>query len=148
MIDREGIAHFYLEQIKADVEYLIGINIPNRDAAANDPQDVIIPDDLMDEYPDIEQIEPIEYVITGRKSSWGLSGNQVTLILAGVMITSIVVVGVIVYIMFKAKHRNGYDPVLDGAPEKEVKAKPKKVKPDPAPKKDASEPKAKKSKKK
>ena len=148
VIDREGVAHFYLEQIKAELEYLIGINIPNRDAAANDPQDAIIPEELKDEYPDLEQIEPIEYVITGRKSSWGLSGNQVTLILAGVMLTSIVVVGVIVYIMFKAKHRNYYDPVLDGAPEKEAKAKPKKEKSEPAPKKDKPEPKAKKSAKK
>lgn len=136
IIDREGIAHFYLEKIKADIEYLIGINIPNRDVAANEPQDAIIPEELKDEYPNIEQIEPIEYVITGRKSSWGLSGNQVTLILAAVMITSIVVVGVIVYIMFKAKHRNGYDPVLDGPTEEEVKAKPKseKKKKDPTPK--------------
>lgn len=148
IIDREGIAHFYLEKIKADVEYLIGINIPNRDAAANDPQDAIIPEELKDEYPNIEQIEPIEYVITGRKSSWGLSGNQVTLILAGVMLTSIVVVGVIVYIMFKAKHRNYYDPVLDGAPEKEANAKPKKEESEPAPKKDKPESKAKKSTKK
>lgn len=148
IIDREGIAHFYLEKIKADIEYLIGINIPNRDAAANEPQDAIIPEELKDEYPNIEQIEPIEYVITGRKSSWGLSGNQVTLILAGVMIMSIIVVGVIVYIMFKAKHRNYYDPVLDGAPEKEANAKPKKEKSEPAPKKDKPESKAKKSTKK
>lgn len=110
VIDGEGIAHFYLGGVSKDTEYLIGINIPVPDAAPDAPSDAIIPDELKHEYPSMEQVEQIEYVITGRKSSWGMNFGQVTQILAVVMIGAVVIVGVVVYIVFKMKLKRGYIP--------------------------------------
>ena len=110
MVDGEGIAHFYLAKVDANTEYLIGINVPNPDTSPNEPSDAIIPDELKNEYPAMEQVEQIEYVITGRKSSWGLNFGQVTQILAVVMIGAVVIVGVVVYIVFKMKLKRGYVP--------------------------------------
>lgn len=110
VVDADGIAHFYLAKVSAGTEYLIGINVVDKNAAPGVPENVIIPDELKHEYPSMEQIEQIEYVITGRKSSWGLNFGQVTQILAVVMIGAVVVVGVVVYIVFKMKLKRGYVP--------------------------------------
>ena len=116
IIDAEGIAHFYLAKVSKKAEYLIGINVVDHSAAPEAPSDAIVPDELAGDYPHMDYNPPVEYVITDVKSSWGMSFNQVTWILFGGMGVLIIVVGIIVYIMFKSKQRNGmyYDPVLDG----------------------------------
>jgi len=110
VIDGDGIAHFYLGSVSKETEYLIGINVVDRGLAPGAPENVIIPDELKNEYPAMEQVEQIEYVITGRKSSWGLNFGQVTQILAVVMIGAVIIVGVVVYIVFKMKLKRGYVP--------------------------------------
>lgn len=109
VIDGEGIAHFYLGQVQAKTEYLIGINIPDPEAESG-VSDAIIPDTLQNEYPELEQVAEVEYVVTGVKSSWGMNFGQVAWILAAVMVGSVIVVGIVVAIMFKRKLKNGYVP--------------------------------------
>lgn len=110
VIDGAGIAHFFLGSVQADTGYLIGINIPNPESNVSD---AIIPEELKNEYPEMEQIEEIEYVVTGRKSSWGMDIKQVTWILFGVMGGSILVVGIVIGTMNKVKLKKGYVPDMD-----------------------------------
>ena len=119
MIDDAGLAHFYLGQVDSGVEYLIGINVPQKVTQENQNpvSDVIIPDSLKQEYPNLEQLEQIEYVVTGVKSSLGINIGQLTLILAGVMITSAVVVCIIMRVHFKRKVKAGYVPDMSYADE-------------------------------
>lgn len=117
VIDAEGIAHFYLGLIQAKTEYLIGINIPDRDAESG-ISDAIVPEALQNEYPQLEQVAEVEYVVTGVKSSWNMNFGQVSLILAAVMIGSVIVVGVVMAILFKRKLKNGYVPDMSYADDK------------------------------
>lgn len=117
VIDGHGIAHFYLAQVQAGVEYLIGINVPASDDSSP-ISDAIIPEVMQNEYPKYEQVEEIKYVVTGVKSSWGMNLNQVMWILAGVMGGTMIVVGVVVYIIFKRKLKQGYVPDMSYADEK------------------------------
>lgn len=110
VIDGAGIAHFFLGSVQAETGYLIGINIPNPESNVSD---AIIPEELKNEYPEMEQIEEIEYVVTGRKSSWGMDIKQVTWILFGVMGGSILVVGIVIGTMNKVKLKKGYVPDMD-----------------------------------
>jgi len=113
IIDNEGLAHFYLASVKAKSEYLIGINDKideNRDGLS----EAIVPEEIEGDYPKADYREPIQYVISDAKSSWGLDINQVTWIMVGVMGGCILIVGVVVYIIFKMKRKNYYDPYLDG----------------------------------
>lgn len=113
IIDNEGLAHFYLASVKAKSEYLIGINDKtdeNRDGLS----EAIVPVEIEGDYPKADYREPIQYVISDAKSSWGLDINQVTWIMVGVMVGCIIIVGVVVYIIFKMKRKNYYDPYLDG----------------------------------
>lgn len=112
MIDREGIARFYLGQVDSEQEYLIGINVPQQ-AAPNQQQpvsDVIIPDSMKNEFPKLAQTNEINYIITGTKSSLGINIGQLTIILAAVMVTSAVVVAVVMRVNFKRKLKAGYVP--------------------------------------
>lgn len=107
VIDSLGYAHFYLANIDAEQGYRIGINVPDIDQ-----ETVIVPKELhkeygvTDTYVDITQ----QYVFTGRKSSWGVSVNQVTWILFAVMGGCVVAVGVVMYILNKLKLKKGYVP--------------------------------------
>ena len=67
--------------------------------------------------------EPIKYVVTDVKSSWGLDFSQVTIFLVVGMLGCILIVGVVVYIIFKSKNKNYYDPVLDGVKKTDTKKK-------------------------
>lgn len=125
VIDGEGIAHFYLGSVQAGTEYLIGINIPNVESEVSD---AIIPDTLKNEYPEMEQVEEIEYVVTGVKSSWGMDIKQVTWILFGVMGGSILVVGIVIGTMNKVKLKKGYIPNLDDEEDIPTPRSPKKKK--------------------
>ena len=112
MIDGEGMAHFYLGQVESGVQYLIGINVPQKveQNNQNPASDVIIPDSLKHEYPKLEQIEQIEYVVTGVKSSLGINIGQLTFFLIAGMIICAVVIGVVMRILYKRKLKSGYTP--------------------------------------
>ena len=127
VIDAEGIAHFYLGSVQADTEYLIGINIPDIESQSN-VSDAIIPDTLKNEYPEMEQIDEIEYVVTGVKSSWGMDIKQVTWILIGVMGGSILVVGIVIAVMNKMRLKKGYMPELTEEEIAEIRASARKKK--------------------
>lgn len=103
VIDADGCAHFYLGEVSNEVDYFIGINVPGTQ------EEAIIPDSLQEEY-GIDYAEPIQYVITGRKSSWGIGIGTVTWILAAVMIGTIAGVGVVMYTLNKRKLKKGYIP--------------------------------------
>ena len=107
IIDSMGYAHFYLASIDAEQDYRIGIDVPDIDR-----ETVIVPKELHDEYGVTDTFVDItqQYVFTGRKSSWGMSVNQVTWILLAVMGTCIVAVGVVMYIFNRRKLKKGYIP--------------------------------------
>lgn len=113
MIDNQGNAHFYLGYVEAGTEYLIGINVPAKDSSGNDVNDVIIPGPMQDEYQNFVQMSDIEYIITGRKSSWGMNIWQVTGILVTVLVGCFVAVGGVVFAMNKRRLKAGYIPALD-----------------------------------
>lgn len=113
VIDNDGIAHFYLASVKSSSEYLIGIS-NKTDEDRDGLSEAIVPVEIEGDYPKADYREPIQYVISDVKSSWGLDINQVTLILVGVMVGCILIVGVVVFIIFKTKRKNFYDPYLDG----------------------------------
>ena len=121
MIDQAGIAQFYLGQVDANVDYLIGINVPQKIEQDNQNplSDVIIPNSMKDKHQQMEQTEEIQYVITGTKSSLGISFGQLTIILAAVMITCAVVIGVVIRMNFKRKLKAGYVPDMSYADEED-----------------------------
>jgi len=108
MVDTQGYAHFYVANISAETEYLVGINVPGEQTG-----DVLIPSNMHEAFDITDTMAPIDYVITGRKSSWGMDINQVTWIMVGVLGGSVVLVGVVVYLLNKRKLSKGYVPDLD-----------------------------------
>ena len=111
-VDNDGNAHFYLGAVDKDTEYVIGVNVPDERT-----DDVIYPDELLgldsDTQSAIIRLEKIDYVITGRESSWGLGAMQVTWIMLAVIAVCIVVVGVIMAIWNKRRLERGYVPEID-----------------------------------
>ena len=108
LVDGAGDAHWYLGSVDGKADYYIGINVPG--LVDETP---IIPEVLYDEYKIVDQATGKEYVITGRTSSWGMTLGQVMSILAAVMVTVIVVVGVVMFIWNKKRLKNGYVPDWD-----------------------------------
>ena len=111
-VDNDGNAHFYLGAVDKDTEYVIGVNVPDERT-----DDVIYPDELLELDSDTQsaiiRLEKIDYVITGRESSWGLGAMQVTWIMLAVIAVCIVVVGVIMAIWNKRRLERGYVPEID-----------------------------------
>lgn len=108
VVDNKSNAHFYLGAVDKDTQYLVGVNVPGED-----PSDAIIPDELHDQYGGaIENIQKIEYAITGRQSSWGLSALQVTWLLLGVLAACAILVGVVMAIWNQRRLKRGYVPDL------------------------------------
>lgn len=108
MVDNEGYAHFYLASVDRRTEYLIGIDVPTQTT-----ENAIIPEVLFQEYGITDNLSDTEYVVTGRHSSWGMNIKQVTWIMAGVMLSVVVVVGIIMFALNKRKLKMGYIPDLD-----------------------------------
>ena len=108
LVDGSGDAHWYLSNVDEKTEYLIGIDVPG--AAVDTP---IIPAELHDVYKVENVYDGVEYVVTGRTSSWGMNLGQVMGILAAVMVTVIVVVGAVMFIWNKRRLKNGYVPDFD-----------------------------------
>lgn len=108
VVDMGGNAHFYLGAVDAGTEYYVAINLPDITSA-----DVIIPQEMNNQYGNPVQVNPITYEITGPKSSWGMSFNQVTWIMIAFLGTTVIVVGVVMYTLNKRRLRMGYVPDLD-----------------------------------
>lgn len=107
VVDRDGFAHFYLASIDSRVEYRIAMDL---DEPA---ENAVVPEEMHQEYKEMVQHSPIQYEITGRKSSWNMGLGKVMAILAVVMVSVIVVVGFVMYFWNKQKLKNGYIPDLD-----------------------------------
>ena len=105
VVDHNGYAHFYLGSVESGIEYLVGVNVPNGDAAA-----AIIPQELYAEYGITDTRPQVEYVLTGRKSSWGMNIQQVTWIMVGVLFVVVAAVGVTMFLLNKRKLKMGYVP--------------------------------------
>lgn len=110
VVDANGCAHFYLSTVSAKTEYYIARELP---ATANNDQNAVIPTELHGEYGITDRFQKVEYVITGRKSDWGMNVGQVTWIMIGVMAAVVAVVGVTMYLLNKRKLKMGYIPELD-----------------------------------
>lgn len=113
VVDMQGLAHFYLGYVTSETEYLIGINVGTAEVPGDSLEDAIIPDTMQNMYPELEFMKPLEYVITGSKSSWGLNIGQVTLILVGVLVVVVGAVGAVMFTMNKRRLKNGYVPKTD-----------------------------------
>ena len=109
VVDRDGYAHFYLAAVNKDTDYCIGLNIQ----LAEDDAAPVVPEVLQMEYGNVVDYEPIQYEITGRTSSWGIGLGQVMGILAVVMISVIVIVGVVMFLWNKKRLKDGYIPQWD-----------------------------------
>lgn len=106
VVDEEGYAHFYLASVDQDTDYRIGIDVPGIDRST-----VIVPEGLHAEYGVTDVVFTSDmYVITGRKSSWGMNMTQVIIILMAVMVASAVAVGVVMFLRNKKKLAQGYVP--------------------------------------
>ena len=91
-IDLDNVAHFYLANVDSDTKYVIGINVPDESG-----DDVIVYQSPFDDLNAgaIARLEKIDYVVTGTKSSWGLSFWQVTIIMIIVLAVLIITVGTV-----------------------------------------------------
>lgn len=107
VVDDQNYAHFYLASVDEEVQYLIGLNVSAEEAA-----DVIVPENLYSDYGVTDTSAQIEYVVTGRTSSWGLNIKQVTWIMIGVIAVVVIVVGVTTFALNKRKLKRGYIPDL------------------------------------
>lgn len=108
VVDDKGETSWHLENVSSENEYLIAI-----DVIGVDRNEVIIPPGLYEDYKIVDQVTGKEYEITGRKSSWGMELGQVMGIMAAVMVSVIVIVGVVIFIWNKKRIKRGYVPGLD-----------------------------------
>lgn len=110
IVDDSGAAHFYVANVDDSVEYLVGLQVPEVSL-----DDTIVPDTLTKNYGITEQIRDVDYVITGRKSSWNLNFLEVNQILVGFMLSTAAFVGLLMYARNKRKLRQGFVPGWDDA---------------------------------
>lgn len=105
--DHNGYAHFYLAEVDKKTEYIIAMNlyIPT--------EQPIVPEEMLPQYGNAINFEPVQYEITGRTSSWNMHLGQVMSILAAVMIGMIAIVGISMYAINKRRLKHGYVPQWD-----------------------------------
>lgn len=115
VVDANGRAHFYLSAVSAKTKYYIAREVPapTQEQAVAEVQQAAIPAELHEEYGITDSFRKTEYVITGRKSDWGMNIGQVTWIMVGIMATVVIAVGVTMYLLNKRKLKMGYIPELD-----------------------------------
>lgn len=106
VVDADGYAHFYLASVNDRTNYYIAINLTAEEEA-------IIPEEMLEEYGSVVNYNPIEYEITGRTSSWGMTFSQVTWIMIAVLVGCVVIVGFVMYGLNKRKLKMGYIPDLE-----------------------------------
>lgn len=109
VVDASGYAHFYLGSVTDETEYYVALNVPMEETTE---EEIIIPENMLSEYGDAVQYQPIQYEITGRESSWGMELSQVTWILIGVILISVIGIGVTMFLLNKRKLAAGYVPGL------------------------------------
>lgn len=97
VVDQQGNAHFYLASVAADVDYYVAMDLPQAQ------QEAIVPDELLDSYGRPLRQGPIQYEITGVKSSLGVTFNQFTWMLIAALVACVVIVGVVVWMLQKQK---------------------------------------------
>ena len=107
VVDRDGYAHFYLASVDDQTEYYIAMNLPD------ETDEAIVPDEMLNYYGNPIRTAPLEYEITGRKSSWNMELSQVTWIMVGVLAFCVVTVGVVMFMLNKRKLKMGYVPDLE-----------------------------------
>lgn len=107
VVDQKGYAHFYLASVDDETEYYIAMNL------SDENNEAIIPQELLNYYGNPIRTTPLEYEITGRTSSWNMSLNQVTWIMAGIIGATVVTVGIVVFMFNKRKLKMGYVPDLE-----------------------------------
>ncbi len=89
IMDNSGYALFYLGDVTSQKEYFAVINL-------GDGVDAVIPETILDEYGgDLEYTAPVEYEVTGASSSWGITIEEFTWLVAGGMVFVVLVVGII-----------------------------------------------------
>ena len=96
VVDSDGNAHFYLSSISKGTKYVVGINVPGEPI-----NDVIIPDAASDVYGAIARLEKIEYVSGTQGTLAGFTLGQIILIALGALVFIGIVVGVIMFMLFK-----------------------------------------------
>lgn len=96
VVDLNSNAYFYVSSINKNTKYVIGINVPGESV-----DDIIIPDQSKDPFGAIARLEKIEYVKTGVRTLAGFTLGQIILIVIGILIFIAIVVGVIMYMMYK-----------------------------------------------
>lgn len=102
LIEDTGYASFYLNSLKNTASYLVAI-----DVASVGVNEVFIPDMLLEEYGGLTDENGTKYIVTGRKSSWGISLGQLTWIMIGVLTVSVIVIGTIMYVLNKRSLAKG-----------------------------------------
>lgn len=107
IVDNDGYAHFFLAKVSKDIRYSIGMNI------ASEQSNAIVPKEILPAYGNLENYQPIQYVITGRSSSWNMGLGKVMAILAVVMVSAIGVIGFVMYFWNKQRLKAGYVPQWD-----------------------------------
>ena len=101
IVDKSGVATFFLASAKKGTDYTVAIDVAGEDKNA------IIPDNMASEYGgNIKPYEQIEYEITGLNTFMGLSIGQFTWVVVGFLVLIVAVVGVIMFMFFKAKKKN------------------------------------------
>mgnify|MGYP005807259303 CR=1 FL=1 len=109
----EGRASFYLSALDNQTDYLIAVNVQGQESG-----DAVIPETLFDEYGGLENQEKPAYVLTGTRSCWGISLQQFTWILAGVLGGCVITVGLVMGLLYRRRCKRGSLP-QDGEKEKE-----------------------------
>ena len=95
-IDSKGNASLYLNGFDPLTKYMIGINVEGVNIT-----NAYIPSELSNDYGGLMDENGTLYEITGIQSKWGLTFNQVTMILIAVMVGVTVLVGVVMFVIFK-----------------------------------------------
>jgi len=106
IVDDNGYATYYLANVSKDVNCVIGLEIPSEQGAS----DVIIPETLYEQYNITTPLDVDQYVVLGRKSSWGLELGQVFKIMAVSLVGCMVIVGIVMYMVNKRRLKRGYVP--------------------------------------
>lgn len=100
LVDDYGYATFYLASLDSQTDYLVALNmkgIPD--------SEVRVPESLSEEYGGLIDGDGTKYVVTGTKSAWGITFMQLTWIVIGVIVGSLVLVGAIVWICYRAANK-------------------------------------------
>jgi hypothetical protein len=103
VVDADGVAWFNLAQTDKKTDYYIGVNPAELEA-----EDAVIPESLYQNYgmSDVSYLTDdngISYEITGRTSSWGISGGQFALYAALAIGLMILIVSIVMITMNKMK---------------------------------------------